>query len=140
MSQWLGNYFMAVRDSFTVAYKNGDLKKMRQQKKLADNLFRDVDRLLSTHPLFMLGPWIENARAWGTTPAEKDYFEKQARTILTIWGGPVLNDYANRLWGGLVKDYYAKRWDLFFIHHIRPTECAPCKSARLKRHLANREQ
>ncbi|MBR4786388.1 MAG: alpha-N-acetylglucosaminidase [Bacteroidales bacterium] len=114
MSQWLGNYFMAVRDSFTMAYKNVDLKKMRQQKKLADNLFRDVDRLLSTHPLFMLGPWIENARAWGTTPAEKDYFEKQARTILTIWGGPVLNDYANRLWGGLVKDYYAKRWDLFF--------------------------
>ena len=114
MSQWMGNYFMAVRDSFTMAYKNGDLKKMRQQKKLADNLFRDVDRLLSTHPLFMLGPWIENARAWGTTPAEKDYFEKQARTILTIWGGPVLNDYANRLWGGLVKDYYAKRWDLFF--------------------------
>ena len=75
---------------------------------------RDVDGLLSSHPSFMLGPWIENARAWGTTPAEKDYFEQQARTILTIWGGPVLNDYANRMWGGLVKDYYAKRWDMFF--------------------------
>ena len=34
--------------------------------------------------------------------------------MLTIWGGPVLNDYANRMWGGLVGDYYAKRWNLFF--------------------------
>ncbi len=114
MSQWMGNYFMTVRDSFTAAYKNGDLKGMVQQKKLADRLFRDVDGLLSSHPSFMLGPWIGNSRAWGTTPAEKDYFEQQARTILTIWGGPVLNDYANRMWGGLVKDYYAKRWDMFF--------------------------
>jgi alpha-N-acetylglucosaminidase len=114
MSQWVGNYFMTVRDNFTAAYKKGDLKGMVQQKKLADRLFRDVDGLLSSHPSFMLGPWIENARAWGTTPAEKDYFEQQARTILTIWGGPVLNDYANRMWGGLVKDYYAKRWDMFF--------------------------
>lgn len=114
MSQWVGNYFMTVRDNFTAAYKKGDLKRMVQQKKLADRLFRDVDGLLSSHPSFMLGPWIENARAWGTTPAEKDYFEQQARTILTIWGGPVLNDYANRMWGGLVKDYYAKRWDMFF--------------------------
>ena len=114
MSQWMGNYFMTVRDSFTAAYKNGDLKGMVQQKKLADRIFRDVDGLLSSHPSFMLGPWIEDARAWGTTPAEKDYFEQQARTILTIWGGPVLNDYANRMWGGLVKDYYAKRWDMFF--------------------------
>ena len=26
----------------------------------------------------------------------------------------MLNDYANRMWGGLVGDYYAKRWNLFF--------------------------
>ena len=89
MQGWVGNYFMTVRDNFTAAYKKGDLKGMVQQKKLADRLFRDVDGLLSSHPSFMLGPWIENARAWGTTPAEKDYFEQQARTILTIWGGPV---------------------------------------------------
>ena len=61
-----------------------------------------------------VGPWIEDARAWGTSEEEKDYYERQARTLLTIWGGPILNDYANRMWGGLVKDYYAKRWNLFF--------------------------
>jgi len=113
-SQWMGNHFMDIRNDFTVAYKNRDIKKMEQQVELANQLFDDVDTLLNTHPAFMLGPWIEDARAWGTTPEEKDYYERQARTLLTIWGGPILNDYANRMWGGLVKDYYAKRWNLFF--------------------------
>ena len=113
-SQWMGNHFMDIRNDFTVAYKNRDIKEMKRQVKLANQLFDDVDALLNTHPAFMLGPWIESARTWGTTKEEKDYYERQARTILTIWGGPILNDYANRMWGGLVKDYYAKRWNLFF--------------------------
>lgn len=113
-SQWMGNHFMDIRNDFTVAYKNRDIKEMKRQVKLANQLFDDVDALLNTHSAFMLGPWIEDARAWGTTKEEKDYYERQARTLLTIWGGPILNDYANRMWGGLVKDYYAKRWNLFF--------------------------
>ena len=113
-SQWMGNHFMDIRNDFTVAYKNRDIKEMERQVKLANQLFEDVDALLNTHPAFMLGPWIEAARDWGTTKKEKDYYERQARTLLTIWGGPVLNDYANRMWGGLVKDYYANRWNLFF--------------------------
>jgi alpha-N-acetylglucosaminidase len=113
-SQWMGNHFMDIRNDFTLAYKNRDIKKMEQQVELANQLFADVDTLLNTHPAFMLGPWIEEARDWGTTEEEKDYYERQARTILSIWGGPVLNDYANRMWGGLVGDYYAKRWNLFF--------------------------
>ena len=113
-SQWMGNHFMDIRNDFTMAYKNRDIKEMRRQVKIANQLFDDVDALLNTHPAFMLGPWIEDARAWGTTKEEKDYYERQARTLLTVWGGPILNDYANRMWGGLVKDYYAKRWNLFF--------------------------
>ncbi len=113
-SQWMGNHFMDIRNDFTVAYKNRNVKEMKRQIKLANQLFEDVDMLLNTHPAFMLGPWIEAARDWGTTEAEKNYYEQQARTLLTVWGGPVLNDYANRMWGGLVKDYYARRWNLFF--------------------------
>ncbi len=113
-SQWLGNHFATIRDDFTTAYKEHDLKAMKRHVQRANLLFDDVDALLSTHPSFMLGPWIENARQWGTTAKERDYYEQQARTILTVWGGPVLNDYANRMWGGLVKEYYAKRWNLFF--------------------------
>ncbi len=113
-SQWMGNHFMDIRNDFTVAYKNRNIQEMERQVEIANQLFADVDTLLNTHPAFMLGPWIEAARDWGTTEEEKDYYERQARTLLTVWGGPVLNDYANRMWGGLVGDYYAKRWNLFF--------------------------
>ncbi|MBO7587236.1 MAG: alpha-N-acetylglucosaminidase [Bacteroidales bacterium] len=113
-SQWMGNHFMDIRNDFTIAYKNRDIRKMERQVEMANQLFADVDTLLNTHPAFMLGPWIEAARDWGTSDEEKDYYERQARTLLTVWGGPVLNDYANRMWGGLVGDYYAKRWNLFF--------------------------
>lgn len=118
-SQWMGNHFMNIRNDFTQAYKNKDLAEMKRQAKLANLLFEDVDALLSTHTSFMLGPWIADARALGTTKSEQDYYEQEARTILSIWGGPVLNDYANRMWGGLVKDYYAKRWNLFFEAAIK---------------------
>ena len=113
-SQWMGNHFMDIRNDFTIAYKNRDIQEMERQVEIANQLFADVDTLLNTHPAFMLGPWIEAARDWGTTEEEKDYYERQARTLLTVWGGPILNDYANRMWGGLVGDYYAKRWNLFF--------------------------
>ncbi len=113
-SQWMGNHFMDIRNEFTDAYKNRDIKEMKRQVKIANQLFDDVDALLNTHLAFMLGPWIEAARNWGSNSEEKDYYEQQARTLLTVWGGPILNDYANRMWGGLVKDYYAKRWNIFF--------------------------
>lgn len=114
LSQWLGNHFMEVRNAFTNAYKQGNVNDMRRQVRMANQIFADADALLNTHTSFMLGPWLAQARALGATPAEQDYYEQQARTLLTIWGGPILNDYANRMWGGLVTDYYAKRWNLFF--------------------------
>lgn len=42
-------------------------------------------------------------------------FEFNARNQLTLWGpkGEVL-DYAGKQWGGMVGDFFAKRWDLFF--------------------------
>ena len=41
---------------------------------------------------------LEQARAMGYDDAEKDYYELNARTLLTTWGnkGGILNDYANR--------------------------------------------
>lgn len=39
-----------------------------------------------------------------------------ARRIITVWGStasPLLDDYAGRLWGGLVGGYYRDRWELW---------------------------
>ena len=113
-SQWLANYFWQVRDEFTAAYQAKDLPKMEALVDKSHQIFADIDDLLGTHPDFLLGKWIADARALGADEAEKAYYERNARTLLTIWGGPILNDYANRLWNGLVKGYYQGRWDIFF--------------------------
>ena len=78
-------------------------------------LLDDLDRLLACHPTFSLSRWIEAARAVGTSGAESDYYERNARNILTTWGDrdQSLNDYANRTWAGLVAAYYKPRWELF---------------------------
>jgi alpha-N-acetylglucosaminidase len=48
----------------------------------------------------------------GDSPQLKDYYEKNARNLITTWGGS-LNDYASRSWAGLIRDYYAKRWEMY---------------------------
>lgn len=113
-SQWMGNYFEEIYNQFLEAYNAKDLKKMKALKKQFDELVNDADALLSSHSSFLLGKWIDDARSMGTTPAEKDYYEKNARTIVTTWGCNELNDHACRLWGGLVKGYYGQRWNMFF--------------------------
>ena len=72
-------------------------------------ILRDMDELVGTRHEFLLGPWIRDARAWGATPAEADYYEADARRIITDWGVH-LNDYAHREWNGLLRDYYLPRW------------------------------
>ena len=44
----------------------------------------DLDRILATHTSFMVGTWINEARAWGTTAAERDLYEFSARNQITL--------------------------------------------------------
>ncbi len=73
----------------------------------------DCDRLLESHPLDRLQRWTDFARAHGTNDSEKDFYEENARRIVTTWGPPV-NDYSNRMWSGLIRDYYRQRMRLIF--------------------------
>lgn len=121
-SQWVGNYFEEIYNQFIEAYNAKDLKKMKAIKKQYDEFINDADALLSTQSSMLFGKWIDDARNMGTTPAEKDYFEKNARTIITTWGSAKLKDYACRLWSGLLKDYYGQRWNMFFDAAINAVE------------------
>jgi alpha-N-acetylglucosaminidase len=37
-----------------------------------------------------------------------------AKRQVTVWGGPVLSEYAAKVWSGLIRDYYAQRWRLYY--------------------------
>ena len=116
LSQWMGNHFMDVRNAFTEAYKAGDTAAMRRAYLAAESLTADANDLLCILPEFDFNKWTSDALAWGGDDIWLQwYYETQARVLLTVWGGPVLNDYANRLWGRLLYGYYWNmRWKPFF--------------------------
>ena len=97
-----------------IAFKAKDAAKLRALSDKQLSLLRDLDSLAGTRPEFLLGAWIRDARAWGSTPAEKDLCEWNARTLLTTWTVPQSHvDYANRHWNGLLGDYYFHRWQMW---------------------------
>jgi alpha-N-acetylglucosaminidase len=78
------------------------------------------DRLLSTQRDFLVGIWLDRVRGWASTPEELRRLDYDARSILTTWGerkageGAELHDYGNKDWAGLTRDYYMKRWKVYF--------------------------
>ncbi|CAL2082808.1 Glycoside hydrolase, family GH89 lipoprotein precursor. Probable alpha-N-acetylglucosaminidase [Tenacibaculum sp. 190524A02b] len=71
----------------------------------------NIDKLLASHPNRKLNDWIDFARKWGDTKEEKNYYESNAKRLITTWGGDPVNDYSGRVWNGLIKDYYIPRWE-----------------------------
>lgn len=114
--QCLDNAFGRINKAMLEAHKAGDAAKVDSLCTMMSDLLDDVDRLVAADPYFLLGKWIEDARAFGADTAEKDYYERDARNIITTWGArdQKLNDYANRTYAGLVADYYKPRWEMYF--------------------------
>jgi Alpha-N-acetylglucosaminidase (NAGLU). len=98
----------------TEEHRNRDSMKIISTEML--DILDDVDTLLGTQTYFLVEKWISDARSWGASPAEQDYFESNARNILTTWSDKdqLLNYYACRTWNGLVKTFYKMRWQKFF--------------------------
>jgi alpha-N-acetylglucosaminidase len=96
------------------AHRAGDAQTRDKYSHQALQLMSDIDSMLASHPLDRLVRWVEFARAWGDSSAEKDYYEADAKRQITTWGGPVLSEYASKVWHGLIRDYYRARWELFF--------------------------
>lgn len=112
--QALGDYFLAVRDRFAEAYAKRDLAGMKTAADEMVEILADIDSLTACHSEFSLRTWIETARAMGHDAAAQDYYEKNARTLVSIWGDSYhLTDYASRTWAGMVSTYYAPRWKQF---------------------------
>lgn len=114
--QWLGNRFGEKLDEYAGAARKADLDGMDRISAEMKQMIADTDALLSLRDEFSLGKWIDDARNWGIDDAEKLYFEKNARNLITTWGRPDsgLNDYANRGLSGLTRSFYAVRWNMFF--------------------------
>ena len=118
--QSLSDQARRVYEQIVAAYKCYDLKAFEQNTAIFLDMLKQQDRLLGTRPEFMVGTWIAKARDRGTTEAEKDLYEWNARTQITTWGPREcadkgkLRDYAHKEWNGILRDFYYPRWAAFF--------------------------
>ncbi len=114
--QVLGNYFSTLKHQYINCYHLRDLPGMTTLSRRMLALIDDMDSLVGTQSSFQLARWLNQARQMGKTARERDYFEENARDILTTWGGKgsALSDYANRSWSGLLGGFYRHRWAMFF--------------------------
>ncbi len=114
--QLLSNYFLDVFKKYEKAYTERDRETMGSLEKEMLEIIDDVDRMISTQSYFLVGKWIKDSRSWGVNQEESDYFESNARNLITTWSDKdmLLNDYASRTWAGLTKTFYGVRWKMFF--------------------------
>ena len=112
--QVLGNHFPALRDSFVTACREGRLADARSIGDQMLDLLLRADNLASTHPQLRMDTWLRGAESWAASDDEKHYYRHNAWHLVTTWGDSErLNDYANRLWSGLTRNYYLPRWQMF---------------------------
>ncbi|KAJ7547304.1 hypothetical protein O6H91_08G079400 [Diphasiastrum complanatum] len=101
------------------SFRHGNLTEVRKNSKTFLELISDLDSLLLSNEGFLLGPWLESAKELATTETELKLYEWNARTQITMWYDNTqdmpssLHDYANKMWSGLLRDYYLPRASLY---------------------------
>lgn len=114
--QVLADYANKLEPKVMAAYRAKNLAAFNRYSGQFLQLLDDMDKLLATRKEFLLGSWLQSARANGITSQEKNLYELNARDLVTLWGGrdSPLQEYSYRHWSGLVSGYYKPRWEMFF--------------------------
>ena len=118
--QILANYAWELYPSVIDAHKEGNSELFESLSAQFLELFDDMEMLLSSRQETMIGHWIDMARSWGETETQKNYMERWAKTMITVYGERPLSetvglyDYAYREWAGIMTDLYKARFELFF--------------------------
>lgn len=115
--QCMADLSILLQQQLADAYRKGDRREFRRSSRKFLLLMDDLNTLLGSRTEFLLGKWIEDARKIGKTEAEKDLYEQNARSLLTIYGpyhpNAIQYDYAARQWNGMIRYFYKPRWKMF---------------------------
>jgi alpha-N-acetylglucosaminidase len=117
--QVLTNESRVLLPQIAAAYDAADLATFRVLVAEWHEDLQQLDALVASDPRFLLGRWLAAARGWEDDREQQDLLEANARMIITLWyptatASGQLRDYANREWAGLIKDFYAVRWQKYF--------------------------
>ncbi|KAH3745646.1 alpha-N-acetylglucosaminidase [Pelomyxa schiedti] len=119
--QALANIMTGYHDNLVSAFQSGDLEAFEDLAQKITSIITDMDTLLATQEIYLLGKWLSDAKGWATDEAEALAYQYNARLQVTIWGYPLtpLNDYAYKMWAGLTKSFHMSRWQTF-VDSLRP--------------------
>lgn len=125
--QVLSNRFHTNQKVFAQCFAQKDLARVKAIAETQMDLLADLDALLANRKNFTLARWINQSHALATSEKEKRYYDKNARTLITLWGdiygdNSMLYDYAWREWNGLIGEFYAVRWKKFYDAAIHALE------------------
>ncbi|OYO08889.1 hypothetical protein CGZ98_13935 [Enemella evansiae] len=93
------------------AYRRGDSDGIGDQFAALRTALLELDELAAARP-DGLHSWLAAARDWGETPQEARVMERDARSLVSVWGHQTsgLHDYSGRHWAGLVGELHLARW------------------------------
>jgi alpha-N-acetylglucosaminidase len=78
--------------------------------------FDDLDDVVGTRPALRLDTWVAGAVRWAADEEGRRVLADNARRVVTVWNtpdNPRLDDYSARLWSGLVRGWYKRRYELW---------------------------
>jgi alpha-N-acetylglucosaminidase len=118
LRQVLANDGEQVFQTMVKAYNDKNTEQFTKVSAQFLDMVRLTDDLLSAHPYYRLNTYKTQALKLGKTTEEKKLNIHNAMMLITYWGenNPVednLHDYAYKEWGGLMKDYYLVRWEMY---------------------------
>lgn len=138
LRQVLSNVAVGRYAAVVDAYRKKDSKALTEAGERFVELIRDLDDLLATRREFLLGRWLEDSKRWGTDEAERNFYQWNARNLITFWGprDSVLHEYSEREWSGMLRGFYLPRWELMLARLQQSlADDKPLDAARLEADL-----
>ncbi len=119
--QSLVDYSFTLLSQMSTAFDENKTTEFKNLSNRFLDMMLDMDSMLNTSHNCMLGKWVEQAKSIadepeardaGATDTDKVWLEKNARMLISTWDetNGALADYSNRLWGGMIKNFYYPRW------------------------------
>lgn len=115
--QVLSNHAHICYEKAVNGFRSRDQRDFERYSNSFLKICEELDELLQSRREMSLYTHLKAASSLALTDKDKQNFELNLLTQITLWGpiGDPLNyDYAWKEWGGLVGTYYAKRWQSFF--------------------------
>lgn len=115
--QFLSDLAYPVYLRATEFFKEKNAGNFEQASNLFLEICEDIDRLLRTREETNFCTNYVEAQELGGSREEKEALQINYLLLHTVWGPldhSILYDTVWREWGGLVKDYYAARWYMYY--------------------------